>query len=170
MDEIRKENNEEIEVDLGRVFQAVWDRAWLVAIMAVLAAMLSLAITRFLITPQYEASAVFYVNNNSLSVGDASLSHSSGDISAAKDLVESYLVILDSWPTQEQIIEHAQVNRTRSEIAAMMTAESVNDTVIFRVTITSPDPNEAETIANAVAEELPVRIGEIIEGTSARVV
>ena len=162
--------NEVIEIDLKRLLDAVMHRAWLVMLVAVLCAALMLAGTFYLVTPQYEASAVFYVNNNALSVGDASLSLSSGDISAAKDLVESYIVILDSWPTRDQIIEYAKVDCTREKLSEMMTAESVNDTEIFKVTITSSDPKEAETIANAVATVLPIRIGEIIEGTSARVV
>ena len=170
MEEKRREQSEELEIDLGRVFRAIMDRAWLVILVTVLCAAIALGVTFHFIAPEYEASASFYVNNNSLSVGDASLSLSSGDISAAKDLVESYIVILDSWPTLDQIIEQANVDLLRNELAEMITAESVNDTEIFRVTITSNDPNEAEKIANAVAVVLPDRNGEIIEGTSARVV
>ena len=170
MNEQMTKQDDIIEIDLRRLADAVLHRAWLVILVSVLCAAIVLGGTYYLITPQYEASAVFYVNNNSLSVGEATLSLSSGDISAAKDLVVSYIVILDSWPTRDKIIEYAEVDRTRGELAEMMKAESVNETEIFKVTITSPDPKEAETIANAVAEVLPSRIGEIIEGTSAKVV
>lgn len=170
MDNKRIEHSEEIEIDISRVVHAVLNRAWLVVLVTVLCTAITLACTYYLVTPKYEASAAFYVNNNSLSVGDASLKLSSGDISAAKDLVESYIVILDSWPTLDQIIDQADVDLSRAELADMMQAQSVNDTEIFKVTVTSADPNEAERIANAVAQVLPMRIGEIIDGTSAKVV
>ena len=60
------QKNEEIEVDLGRVLRAVMDKAWLVAVVAVLCAVLTFAGTFLFITPEYESSAMFYVNNSNL--------------------------------------------------------------------------------------------------------
>ena len=159
-----------IEFDISRISNVLISKMWLILLISTISAIAIFCGTWLYIPPLYEASAVFYVNNNSLSVGDASLSLSSGDISAAKDLVDSYIVILDSWPTRDQIIEYAQLDLSRNELAEMMEAHSVNNTEIFKVTITSENPQEAEIIANAVASVLPKRIGEIIEGTSARVV
>ena len=167
-----EENQREelFEIDLARVFAAIMGKLWVIAIVATLCAVLAFSFTFCFIAPEYQASAVFYVNNNSLSVGDASFSLSSGDISAAKSLVDSYIVILDSWPTLNQIIDYAKLDCTRDELSEMISAGAVNDTEIFKITVTSTDPKEAETIANAVAAVLPVRIDQIIEGTSARVV
>ena len=52
----------------------------------------------------------------------------------------------------------------------MIASEAVNETEIFKVTVTSTDPQEAERLANAIAYILPKRIGTIIDGTSAKVV
>ena len=170
MERIEIEKNEEIEINLGRVFSAVMKRAWLVILISVLCAILTFAGTFFLITPQYESSAMFYVNNNSLSVGDASFSISSGDLSTSRNLVESYIVILNTRESLNEVIDYAEVNRSYSEIKKMISASSVNETEIFEVVVTSTDPNEAERIANAIAYILPKRIGTIIEGTSAKIV
>jgi capsular exopolysaccharide synthesis family protein len=51
----------------------------------------------------------------------------------------------------------------------MISASAVNETEIFKVTVTSPDPEEAERLASAIAYILPKRIATIIDGTSARV-
>jgi capsular polysaccharide biosynthesis protein len=40
----------------------------------------------------------------------------------------------------------------------------------MKVTVTTEDPNEAAKIANCIAEVLPVRISEIIDGASMEVV
>ena len=83
-------------IKLERILRAVIDRAWLVSIVAVLCALMVFMGTFFFVTPKYEAAAMFYVNNNSFSLGDASLSISSGDLTTSRNLVDSYIVILNT--------------------------------------------------------------------------
>ena len=170
MDEKTINKSEEIEIDLSRVFGAVLNKAWLVAMVSVICAMLAFLGTFFFVTPLYQSSAMFYVNNTALSVGDATLSLSSGDISASRGLVKTYIVILDTRETLLDVIDYAGVDLTYSQIKGMIQAESVDSTEVFRVVVTNPDPEEAEKIANAIAYILPKRISSIVEGTSAKVV
>lgn len=170
MDEIKTEKNEEIEIDLGRIFHAVMDKAWLVATVAVLCAVLTFVGTFFFITPQYKSTAMFYVNNSNLSLGGTSVSISSGDLTTSRNLVDSYIVILNTRETLVDVIDYAGVSCTYKDLREMLSSEAVNETEIFQVTVTSPDPQEAERIANAIAYILPKRIGTIIDGTSAKVV
>ena len=164
------DRTEEITIDVQRLFNAVLHKLWLVVLSAVLCAGISFLISRFLITPQYESSAMFYVNNNSLSVGDASFSLSTGDISAAKSLVDSYIVILNTRTTLNDVIDYAGIDRTSGEVREMISATSVDDTEIFQVVVTSTSAQEAEKIANAITYILPKRISTIIDGTSAEIV
>ncbi len=163
-------NNDEIEIDLQRLLNALLKKAWVVGIAAVIGAVLTFLGTFLFITPTYEASAMFYVNNNSLSIGEASLSISSADISASKSLVNSYIVILNTRESLNDVIDYAGVDRTYSQLRKMISAEAVSSTEIFEVVVTSTDPYEAEKIADAIAYVLPKRIGSIVEGTSAKVV
>ena len=170
MNEKEFQKRDEIQIDLQKLFSAVWHKAWLVILVSVIFAAVSFAVTYFLITPMYQASAMFYVNNNSVSVGDASLSISSGDLVTSRNLVESYIVILNTRESLNDVIDYAGVNRTYSEVKSMLSASAVNETEIFQVVVTGPNPEEAERIANAIAYILPKRITSIIEGTSAKVV
>ncbi len=160
----------DIEVDLKRLVDAVVNKAALIGVVAALCAIITLLGTLFLIQPKYESSAVFYVNNNALEVGGASLSLSTGDISAAKSLVDSYIVILNTRSTLNEVIDYSGVDYTYTELKGMISAASVQDTEIFEIVVTSEDPAEAEKIANAIAYVLPKRISSIIEGTSAKIV
>ena len=169
MEEKNRSGVEEFEIDFSRVFHAVMSKAWLVSIVAVLCAMLTFVGTYFFVTPQYEAGAKFYVNNSNLSLGDASLSISSGDLTTSRSLVDSYIVILKTRETLVDVLDYAGAARTPSELRGMISAEAVDETEIFQVTVTSSDPQEAERLANAIAYILPKRIGTIIDGTSARV-
>ena len=159
----------EDEIDLGRIFHAVTSKSWLVILIAVLCAVLTFLGTFYLVTPLYESSAVFYVNNSNLSLGEASFSISSGDLSTSRNLVDSYLVILNTRETLVDVIDYAGAPISYKQLREMITAESVNETELFRVTVTDPDPEQAERLANAIAYILPKRIGTIIDGTSARV-
>lgn len=169
-DKVTKHNKSVIEIDIKRIWKAVWNRFWMVCVSAILGAIIALAGTVLLITPKYQSSAMFYVNNNSLSVGDASFSLTSSDITAAKSLVETYIVILKSRACLNDVIDYAEADRSYSELKNMISAEAVNSTEIFEIVVTSPDPDEAEKIANAIAYILPKRISEIVEGTSANIV
>ena len=170
MNEKEIRNNDEVVIDLRRILEAVLKKSWLVVLASVVGAVLSLLITVFVITPEYQSAAMFYVNNNSLSVGDASFSISSGDLSTSRNLVESYIVILNTRESLNDVIDYAGVNRTYKDVKEMISAAAVNETEIFEVVVTSTDPVEAEKLANAIAYILPKRISSIIEGTSAKVV
>ena len=110
MDE-KKRQNEEIEIDLSRLFGALIKRAWLIGIVAVLCAVLTLVGTVLFVAPKYESSTMFYVNNSSLSLGDMDVSISTGDISASKSLVKTYIVILTARETLNDVIDYAGVDR-----------------------------------------------------------
>ena len=102
--------------ELKRVFQAIWRRAWVVAVAAVLCCALLLGIAVFFITPQYEATTMLYVNNTSISVGSAGFSISDSALTAAQNLVKTYVVILRSRSTLERVIRLAEVDYTYEEL------------------------------------------------------
>lgn len=167
MDERMMERSEGAEIDFQRLFNAIWSKKWLIAITAVTLAVVTFLFTLFFITPQYESSAMFYVNN-SASIGGVSISLS--DLSAAKDLVDSYIVILQTKESLDAVIDYSGVNIEYEDLLKIMDAGAVNATQIFKVTVTHPDPATAEALADAIAYVLPKRISTIIEGTSAKIV
>lgn len=158
--------NSEDTIDLRRLFSAIVRKLWAIVLAAVIGAGAAFLGTFYFISPQYRSSALFYVNGNSLSVGSISLS----DITAAKDLVNSYIVILKSRETLNAVIDYADLDYKYGQLSGMISASSVNDTEIFQVYVTSTDPNEAEKIANAIAYILPKRIEGIIDGATAKIV
>lgn len=170
MEKKETQKAEQLEIDLPRLAQAVLNKAWLVGFVAVACALLTALGTLIFVTPQYQATAKFYVNNSSISVGGTSISMSSGDLTASRNLVDSYIVILETRETLNDVIDYAGVNLSYKDIREMISAAAVDNTEIFQVTVTSPDPQVAEQLANAIGYILPKRITTIIEGTSAKVV
>lgn len=161
---------EDLEIDLLKLIKALWRKAWLIVLTMFLCGGLVLAFTYFYIEPEYESKAQMYVNNSSLSFDSAALSITSGDISAAKSLVATYIVILQSRQVLTEIISKAQLDMTYEDLSEMITAESVSSTEVFEVVVTDTDPYRAEKIANTIAGILPEKISSIVEGSSVRIV
>ena len=170
MQENEATKNSETELDLKSMLSAVGRKWWVLAICALLLGALAFGYTRFFVTPKYQSSAMFYVNNGSLSMDSMDITLSSGALTASKDLVNSYIVLLTARSTLLDVIDYAGEDITYGQLRGMISASSVNETEIFRVVVTSPDPYQAERLANAIAHVLPKRISSIIEGTSAKVV
>ena len=170
MAEMNKKKNDEIEIDLGRLFRAILKRAWLIGAVSVLCAVLVALGTLLFATPMYESSAMFYVNNGSLSQGGSSSGISSGDLTVSRNLVESYIIILNTRESLNEVIDYAGVDYSYKTLKKMISSSAVNNTEIFEVVVSSPDPQEAQEIASAIAHVLPQRISSIIENSSAKVV
>ena len=162
----QKKTGEGTEIDLKRLFDAIWHRAWVILVISVLCGALTFLGTFYLITPKYQSSAKFYVNNTSLSLGGVSIS--SSDLSAAQELVDTYIVILNTRDTLERVIDAAGLEMTYSQIKGMISAAAVNNTEVFEVVVTSTDPEQAELIASTIVEILPHVVEGIIDGTSVK--
>lgn len=164
-----KKNNDEIEIDLFKIISAVWKNSLAIILAALLTGLVTFGFTFMFISPKYEATASFYVNNSSYSYG-SNYSMSSSEFSASYNLVDTYIFVLKSRTTLEDAISKSGVDYTYSELSKMISAEAVERTAGFTVTVASGDPAEAALIANAIAEVLPDRIAEIVSGCSVRVV
>lgn len=170
MGKTNENNKEYYTIDLLHIFSSVWKRIWVIILSGILAAIIGFCYSTFFITPRYSSSIMLYVNNSSVSIGSASFSISSSEITAAQSLVKTYTELLKNRTTLEAVIEKSGVDYTHEELNGMITASSANETEILKVVVTCDDPYIAAKIANCIAEVLPIRISEIIEGSSMAVV
>lgn len=165
-----EKQNKYYELNLMQVLRGLWQRAWLVLLAAVIGASCAFGVAAFAITPTYESEALLYVNNSAFTVGSTSFSFSSSELSAAKSLVDTYVVILNTRTTLKDVIKESGVNYSVGQLKKMISCAAVNSTEVFSVKVTSTDPREAEVIANTIAKILPERIAEIVDGSSVRIV
>ena len=161
-------NREEYTIDLLYLLKALLKKAWFLILMGIIAGALAFGYTSNFVTPMYSSSVLLYVNNSSLSLGNVSISAS--ELSAAQSLVDTYVVILNNRTTMEEVAEHAGVDCSAAELMGMVSAAQVNGTEVFRVTVTTDSPQKAKRIANSIAEVLPGRVQDIIDGSSMRIV
>lgn len=170
MEEMRKQQTEEIRIDLRRLTKALMRNGWLIGMTAAVCAVLVLAYTLLFAAPMYQSSALFYVKNSSPSGDSPSASVNPGDLSASRELVDSCLVILRTRQTMDAVMETAGVELSERQIEKRITAAPVDGTEMFCVTVTAPEAQEALKLADAVARILPRQISAVIEGTSVKLV
>ncbi|MCR5843601.1 MAG: hypothetical protein K6G66_06565 [Oscillospiraceae bacterium] len=165
-----KNKQADIEIDLFKLVRVLFSKSLVIILVALLVGSLVFAATFFFITPTYLATASIYVNNSSVSLGATRLTINSSELSASNNLVSTYIYILQSRTTLEDVIEQAALPYTFKELGKMIKATAVPNTAAFNVDVTSESPTEAELIANTIAKVLPERISEIVDGSNVRII
>lgn len=170
MDSKTVSNNGEITIDLLELARRLWAGKWLLVIATVICGLIMFIISAFILPPQYQAEAMMYVNNTLTSQNGNGASITSGEITAAKSLLDTYVVIMESPSTLKSVIDNAGLDLSQKDLKKMISASDVDATEIFKITVTSSDPAQAKLIADTIVEVLPDRIASIVDGSSVRVV
>ncbi len=158
------------EIDLLNTLRLLWQKIWIILLCMAMCGALAFGGAYLTIEPQYTASAMMYANNNSLSVGGSTITFSSSQLSAAKSLLDVYVIILKSRTTLESAIDRADLPYSYDELRTIVSAGSVDNTEIFTITATCGNADHAQLIVETLVEILPDRISDIVDGSSVRVV
>ena len=154
-----------IEIDLLKLVLILWRKAWAIVLAMIVMGGIAFGVTYNFIEPTYQASVKVYVNNTNQN--NSTMTQS--DVNLQRTLVQTYIVTLKSRTTLNEVIKQADLDYNFEELSGMISAEAVNSTEVFEVTVVSKDAKEAAEIANTIAEVLPSRISEIIENSSVKI-
>lgn len=160
--------NQEFQIDLLKLAATLWSRILAILLVGAIFAFAGFAYTASFVSPTYTASTSMFVNNSKVSIGSSTVSGVSVSTNGA--WVDSYLFILRSRTTLEDVIARAELPYSYGALSGMISTSMVEGTSAFVVSVTSRNPTEAALIANTIAEVLPERISEIIDGSSPRIV
>lgn len=130
-------------VDLMYRLLAGWK---LIAILAVALALVVGVYTIGFVTPLYEATATIYV----LSPSDSAIDMS--DLQIGTALTSDYLKVFQMWEVHEGVISNLGLPYDYEQMRDMLSVKNDADTRMLDITITSPSPTEAASIANEYAE------------------
>ena len=165
----RNENTQgTVEIDLLKLIAAYLRKWWLIVIFGLAGAAIALAISVYMIVPQYRASITVYVNNYKNSSIQEYVS--SGDLSTAQQLVNTYTNMLKSDTVLEKVIGSTGYDYTAAELRKFISTQQVDDTELFKVFVTHTSPGAATEIANAIACTAPEVIEYFVEGSSTKII
>ena len=162
----KRESREGFEINLKRIFYVICRRLWAIILVGAMFGTVAFSYAWFFKTPVYSAKAQMYVNNNYV----GSPGFSSSQIAAALSLADTYMVIMQSHTVLDEVIAETGLNYTYSQVRGMLSSGTVNETEVFEIRVTCTNYKHAAIIANKIAEVLPDKIKDVVEGSSVRVV
>ncbi|MCC8073260.1 MAG: hypothetical protein LIO62_03950 [Clostridiales bacterium] len=157
------EDNREIEIDLRKIFTMLKKKIIFIILFGLIGAALAGCFTNLFIEPKYTASVQLYVNSNNSNLIGSSGSISSGEYDASEKLVGTYIVVVESRTFLEKVAEEMDETVSASAIQGMMSCSQIDETLAFKVSITSTDPNLAAEIANTIADTCPDEIVRVLK-------
>lgn len=157
------------EIDVGELVHALMSHIVVILATTVCGALLGFLVSRFILKPEYTAGIKVYVNNSGTE-GKKDTTISSAELTAAKSLVDTYMVILKMRSTLEQVAEEAGLPYTTEELKDRIGAKAINATEIFEINVKDHSAENAERIANAIAEILPGSISRVVDGASVKII
>ena len=126
----------------------IWRRNWVAIVVVTLLATGAAAVWSMTRPPVYQAKTQLYV---SVRVGEASLGELQQGASFAKQLVKSYVDIVNTAIVTDGVSEALGGDPTPAQLAEKLTATNPSDTVLIEIAATDSDPELAAEIANVTA-------------------
>lgn len=165
MNEMENQQYEQ-EIDLLELFRALIENWKPIVVTIVIAALIGFGVTKFLMVPQYEASVNMIVNAKQESNG----SLTNDNIVSAKNLVDTYAIILKSNIVLDRVINDLHMDISYEALSQRIQVSSVNNTPIMRVSVRDADPQLAEKIIQRISQIAPSVIVDAVEAGSCKTV
>lgn len=157
--------NEEIEINLGEIFAVLLHKIWIIILATVVCGAVAFLYSFFIITPQYESTTKVYILNKQ---SGSSVTYS--DVQLSSTLSKDYEQLVTSRYVIEGVISKLNLDDTYEELAARVSASNTDETRIIAITVTDPDPEQAQKIANAVRDLAAQHITQVMDIEAVNVV
>ena len=161
-----KEFQDEETIDLLELFGMLWQHIFQILICTVVGAAVAFGVTKFLMVPQYESSAMMIVNTRQ----DANANVTSDQINSATKLVETYSIIVKSDTVLSRVIEDLGLNLNYGELKDKVTVKSVNSTQVMEISVEDADPAAAQIICQIITQVCPELIKDAVEAGSVKLI
>ena len=141
--EILNENNEEIEIDLGRLLKEIKKKIGFIIVMTLIGAILALVVTKLLIPKKYESSASIYLKPNVSESGTIDYN----TLTANSKMVNNYVLMLQGDTLLEQVTEKLKIEDDKL-VHGAISVSSAADSEIIEVTAKTKDPKLSKDIVD----------------------
>lgn len=122
---------------------------WIVVISAVVLAIVGFVIAKVTYSPTYSSKIMFIANNKSSSLS-VSAGQSSSDLNASATLAESFKYVFTTTELSEKVASNSGFkNISVNDIKNWVSVQSIEDTPIINLTVTTPNAAVSFGIANA---------------------
>ncbi|MDR1066044.1 MAG: hypothetical protein LBL35_01230 [Clostridiales bacterium] len=149
------------EISIEQLAALAFKNKWFIVLSAVLGLLAAFALSMFVFEKKYESSVKLYVYTPPSEQQSPSVDMNA--LNYAQKVVNTYIEMLSTRKFRNKIIEETQLDYGEEDLRKMIKFETLNQTEVFMVTVTSPKPEHSHDIANAINSLAPVTISEIEE-------
>lgn len=153
-------------IDLLEVLEVVRQHILIIVLVTVIAAAAGFGFSRFVMVPQYEASALMIVNTRQ----DTTANVTSDQINSATKLVSTYSIIIKSDTVLQQVISNLGLTLTYDQLKERVTVSAVDDTQVMQITVRSDNPEWARQVCEQITTISPDVILESVEAGSVKLI
>ena len=153
-------------IDFIELLMALRERAGRILIVTVLTAAFGWGASSFLMTPKYDASINMIVNTQT----GALRSVTNDSISSAKNLVDTYAIIIKSNTVLNKVIDNLKLDMTYGELYRQISVNAVNSTQVMKISVRNSDRTLAMKIVEDISSTAPEIITDAVEAGSCKVI
>ena len=159
---------EERDIDIFRLLQIVWKRAWLIVLVTAIFCVGAYVYSALFITPTYRSDFTAYVDNRA-TMADSNGMTTTTDLNAGIYLSYLYEEIIVSRSVLNDAAAQCGLNYGYKTLKSMVTTSTANQTALITVSVVAKDPQEAQNLAAAIAKVAPGHVARMKEGSSMRI-
>src|SRR5699024_3417193 len=146
-------------ISLSEIFEVIKKRFKIILASTVIITLLVAIISLFFITPMYEATSQFIVNQPK---GDEQDEFDTSTIQTNVEMINTYNVIITSPAILDEVIDELNLDYGASTLAEKITVSSEENSQVVTVTVSDPKQPVASMIVNEVVSTFQEEIPDIM--------
>ena len=161
------------ELDLKELFNIFWSKKIPIILLVLIFAVLGFIYTMTIVTPMYTASTTLVLASSNSGEGSTTSTANSittTDVTLNSKLVSTYSELVKSKNVLRQVISNLGIDISEETLRKNVSVESVQDTELIEITVTTEIPEYASKIANEIAKVFTDKVGEIYNINNVHVV
>ena len=154
-------------IDLREYFAIIKKRFWIIAIITIVAMVVSGVISFFMLSSVYEAKSTLIVNTEK---NEETQMITGDQFSVTQKLAVTYGEIIKSRAVLESVISNLKLDSEYEDLVEQITVSPVQDTQIISISVQDTNPKKARDIANEIPKVFEKEVKRITKANDIQVI
>ena len=154
-------------IDLREYFSIIKKRFWIIALITVVAMVVSGVISFFMLSPVYESKSTLIVNTEK---NEETQMITGDQFSVSQKLAVTYGEIIKSRTVLEDVISNLKLDSEYEDLVEKITVSPVKDTQIISISVQDTNPKKARDIANEIPKVFEKEVKRITKANDIQVI
>ena len=154
-------------IDLREYFSIIKKRFWIIALITIVAMVVSGVISFFMLSPVYESKSTLIVNTEK---NEETQMITGDQFSVSQKLAVTYGEIIKSRAVLESVISNLKLDSEYEDLVEKITVSPVKDTQIISISVQDTNPKKARDIANEIPKVFEKEVKRITKANDIQVI